>query len=143
MIMYVRIVTFALAGITGDDYHRHAAAVAEAFTAWPGLLGKVWLGDRDRNRYGGVYLFATKVDADRSRSTPLFAGLAANPAYADLVVEDLHKAVVAALVEGAPQCDWVLIDAGNVIVHVFRPEVRAFYNLEKMWMTGRPAQRAS
>lgn len=86
--MYVRIVTFTLAGITGADYHRHTASVAEGFTAWPGLLGKVWLGDQDRNRYGGVYLFATRADADRSRSTPLFAGLAANPAYADLVVEE-------------------------------------------------------
>lgn len=35
--------------------------------------------------------------------------------------------------EGMPQCDWVLIDAGDVIVHLFRPEVRAYYNLEKMW----------
>ena len=35
--------------------------------------------------------------------------------------------------EGLPQCDWVLIDAGDIIVHVFRPEVRSFYNLEKMW----------
>ncbi len=36
-------------------------------------------------------------------------------------------------VEGLPQADWVLIDAGDVIVHLFRPEVRNFYNLEKMW----------
>jgi ribosome-associated protein len=36
-------------------------------------------------------------------------------------------------VEGMGQCDWVLIDAGDVIVHLFRPEVREFYNLEKMW----------
>lgn len=35
--------------------------------------------------------------------------------------------------EGLPQADWVLIDAGDVIVHLFRPEVRQFYNLEKMW----------
>jgi len=36
-------------------------------------------------------------------------------------------------IEGAAQCDWVLIDAGDVIVHLFRPEVREFYNLEKIW----------
>ena len=62
---------------------------------------------------------------------------------ADRVVEDLHKVGVAARVEGAPQCDWVLIDAGAVIVHVFRPEVRDFYNLEKMWTTGGPVRHAS
>ncbi len=36
-------------------------------------------------------------------------------------------------IEGMPHCDWVLVDGGDVIIHVFRPEVRAFYNLEKMW----------
>jgi ribosome-associated protein len=35
--------------------------------------------------------------------------------------------------EGTAPCDWVLVDAGDVIVHLFRPEVRSFYNLEKMW----------
>jgi len=44
-------------------------------------------------------------------------------------------------VEGLPHCDWVLIDAGDVIVHIFRPEVREFYNLEKMWSADRPMER--
>jgi ribosome-associated protein len=39
-------------------------------------------------------------------------------------------------VEGLPNCDWVLIDSGDVIVHVFRPEVREFYNLERLWTQG-------
>jgi ribosome-associated protein len=41
-------------------------------------------------------------------------------------------------IEGLVSGDWVLIDAGDVIVHVFRPEVRQFYNLEKMWGADRP-----
>ncbi|MDB5547329.1 MAG: rsfS, partial [Tardiphaga sp.] len=36
-------------------------------------------------------------------------------------------------VEGLTNCDWVLIDTGEVIVHIFRPEVREFYNLERLW----------
>ena len=48
-----------------------------------------------------------------------------------------------ARVEGLPACDWVLIDAGDVIVHIFRPEVRGFYNLEKMWGADRPHDRVA
>ena len=39
-------------------------------------------------------------------------------------------------IEGLPAADWVLIDAGDVVVHLFRPEVRSFYNLERMWGFG-------
>ena len=52
---------------------------------------------------------------------------------ADHVIKDLQQTGLRVRVEGMTQGDWVLIDAGDVIVHVFRPEVRAFYNLEKMW----------
>ncbi|GAA6211801.1 hypothetical protein NBRC116602_15420 [Hyphomicrobiales bacterium 4NK60-0047b] len=41
-------------------------------------------------------------------------------------------------VEGTDNNDWVLVDAGTIIVHVFRPEVREFYNIEKMWLAARP-----
>ncbi len=65
-------------------------------------------------------------------------------AIADRVIQDLkEKGFGNARVEGLPACDWVLIDAGDVLIHVFRPEVRGFYNLEKMWGADRPHDRAS
>ncbi len=60
-------------------------------------------------------------------------------AVADQLVKKLKAAGHGrARVEGLPHCDWVLIDSGDVIVHIFRPEVREFYNLEKMWSAERP-----
>jgi ribosome-associated protein len=56
-------------------------------------------------------------------------------AIADHLVKDLKGAGLGSVrVEGLPHCDWVLVDVGDVIVHIFRPEVRSFYNIEKMWM---------
>jgi len=46
-------------------------------------------------------------------------------------------------VDGAAQGDWVLVDAGDVIVHVFRPEVRDYYDLEGMWSVGEPERAAA
>ena len=55
-------------------------------------------------------------------------------ALAKRVKEKLQEQGVKGIVtEGASQCDWVVMDAGDVIVHLFRPEVRDFYNIEKMW----------
>lgn len=48
-----------------------------------------------------------------------------------------------ARVEGMTQGDWVLIDAGDIVVHVFRPEVREFYRLEKMWAADIPEDSIS
>ena len=60
---------------------------------------------------------------------------------ADRVLDDLAETGIRTRVEGMPHCDWVVIDAGDVIVHLFRPEVRAFYNLEKMWAPAQPSGR--
>jgi ribosome-associated protein len=46
-------------------------------------------------------------------------------------------------IDGAAQGDWVLVDAGDVIVHVFRPEVRSYYDLEGMWSVDEPPRRAT
>jgi len=55
-------------------------------------------------------------------------------AVADQLVRALREAGFAKpRVEGLPHCDWVLVDGGDVIVHIFRPEVREFYHIEKMW----------
>jgi len=63
-------------------------------------------------------------------------------AIAEHVMKDLSESGIGGVhVAGLPNCDWVLIDSGDVIVHVFRPEVRAFYNLEKMWAAGQVGER--
>lgn len=64
-------------------------------------------------------------------------------AIAENVAKGLKENGIAAPhIEGLPNCDWVLIDSGDVIVHVFRPEVREFYNLEKMWTSDKLAAKA-
>ncbi|WP_442872604.1 ribosome silencing factor [Cognatishimia sp. SS12] len=58
-------------------------------------------------------------------------------AMSEKLVERIKKATGrTSKIEGKDTGDWVLIDTGDVIVHVFRPEVREFYQLEKMWMQG-------
>ena len=65
------------------------------------------------------------------RSTRQVASMATK--LADRIKEQFRKNV---RIEGLPTADWVLIDADDVIVHIFRPEVRTFYNLERMWAFG-------
>ncbi|HEY0012308.1 MAG TPA: ribosome silencing factor [Allosphingosinicella sp.] len=62
------------------------------------------------------------------RSTRQVASMAQK--LTERIKQDLKRSV---RVEGLPVADWVLIDADDVIVHIFRPEVRTFYNLERMW----------
>ena len=72
------------------------------------------------------------------RSTRQVASMAVK--LADKIKERFNRNV---RIEGLPAADWVLIDADDVIVHLFRPEVRSFYNLERMWaFEERPAAAA-
>ena len=72
------------------------------------------------------------------RSTRQVASMAVK--LGDKIKERFGKHV---RIEGLPAADWVLIDADDVIVHIFRPEVRNFYNLERMWAFGDEADRSA
>jgi ribosome-associated protein len=64
-------------------------------------------------------------------------------AIAENVAKGLKETGIKTIhIEGLPNCDWVLIDSGDVIVHVFRPEVREFYNLERLWTQGPAVAKA-
>jgi hypothetical protein len=85
--MRIRIITFGL-NIPADAYTAHAVHIAPEFTSWPGLVAKWWLGDTASGTFGGVYLFASHEDADRSRHTDLFRGMFTNPALGDVTVRE-------------------------------------------------------
>ena len=104
--MRIRIVTFGLS-IPAEDYTAHAVHIAAGFTAWPGLLGKWWLADTASGTFGGVYLFASQHDADRSRETELFRGMVADPALKVVTVReydllDAPTAITAPTSQAAP-----------------------------------------
>ena len=61
-------------------------------------------------------------------------------AIADHIMDKLKVRGLSVAVEGMKQCDWVLVDAFDIIVHIFRQDVREIYNLEKMWQAELPKQ---
>ena len=70
----------------------------------------------------------SEIEIEATEKGALFGAIAENvtKALKETGIKNIH-------VEGLPNCDWVLIDSGDVILHVFRPEVREFYNLERLW----------
>ncbi len=106
-------------------------------------------------------LILTHLDADKAEDIVLIDLAGKSPMADSMVVASgrSHRHVGAladhllralkdaghgkARVEGLPGCDWVLIDAGDVIVHLFRPEVRSFYNIEKIWSVDAPHRTAA
>jgi len=63
-------------------------------------------------------------------------------AMAEHLVEKLKANRYRVAMEGMPQADWVLVDSGDIVIHLFRPEVRSYYNLERMWGAAETAAAA-
>ncbi|HXI86631.1 MAG TPA: ribosome silencing factor [Parvularculaceae bacterium] len=97
---------------------------------------KIILAELDDDKAEDVVEISLKGKSDIADAMVIASGRSQRHvgAMADKLLRRLKEAGLGrARIEGAPACDWVLIDAGDIIVHIFRPEVRAFYNLERIW----------
>lgn len=136
-------------GIIDEKDHRHTMRTAtgtarkskapvEAVSerqASKALLKKItaWLDDAKAEE-----IVTINLDGKSSMGDYMVIATGRSDRHVGAVADQIHKKLkeegeTRVRVEGQPQCDWVLIDTGDIIVHVFRPEVREFYNLEKMW----------
>lgn len=112
-----------------------AAQTPAAQMASDALLARV-IASLDDDKAENVVTIALKGRSEMADHMVIASGRSSRQvaSIADKLSERLkHDAGVIARIEGKETGDWVLIDAGDVIVHVFRPEVRDFYQLEKMW----------
>lgn len=142
----------SLTALAGNGHKRPAARRA------PGKPAKAKAAER-RLPPAVLQLVETSLDADKAEEI-VTIDLTSKTSIADymviatgrsqrqlvamadhLVMKLKDRGVVPVPVEGKAQGDWVLIDAGDVIVHLFRPEARAHYNLEKMWAMDLPEPR--
>ncbi len=115
-----------------------------SFRADPNRLLKIVLDTLDGAKAADVVTIDLKGKTSIGDHMVLASGRSQRHvgAVADNLIKKLKvEGYGRARIEGLPQGDWVLIDAGDVIVHLFRPEVREFYNLEKMWSADRPMER--
>ncbi|MBE1237195.1 ribosome silencing factor [Phaeovibrio sulfidiphilus] len=89
----------------------------------------------DDNKAEEIVILPLEGKTDIARQMIVASGRSARHvgALADHLESRLRDVGVRPTIEGFPSCDWVLLDTGDIIVHLFRPEVRTYYNLEKMW----------
>jgi ribosome-associated protein len=126
--------------MTGGTAKRAAAAKPKAAPASAKLLAEIvnWLDDAKAEEIVSIPLEGKSSLGDymvvASGRTDRHVG-----AIADQVADKIKAATgIPVRIEGVPACDWVLVDTGDIIIHIFRPEVREFYNLEKMWKADIP-----
>lgn len=84
--MEILIVNFSLEGMSEGEYQRLCDEVAPAFAAVPGLASKVWLADREKGVFGGVYTFDSAAALDEFLASDLFTGVGATPGLVNISV---------------------------------------------------------
>ena len=88
--MHVQIVNFNLKDMTDAGFRSMANEVARAFASVPGLLGKIWLADVDKNTYGGVYIWEDAAAMQAYLASDLGKGVVGNPNFANLTSRDFE-----------------------------------------------------
>ncbi|CAN5297787.1 hypothetical protein BH10PSE2_BH10PSE2_22890 [soil metagenome] len=119
-------------GEDDEDQPRHGAPLPTGSTD----LEKAILAKLDDDKAQEIVLIDLKGKSPMADTMIVASGRSHRHvgALADHLLRTLKEhGLGKAKVEGLPHCDWVLIDAGDVIIHLFRPEVRMFYNIEKIW----------
>ncbi len=86
--MHVQIVTFSLKDISDADYRGVCDELADVVARMPGLVSKVWLADEVANTYGGVYTWVDRPAMEAYLRSDFFAGVAANPNFANVTSSD-------------------------------------------------------
>ena len=100
--MHVQIVTFNLKDMTDAGFRSMANEVAQAFASVPGLLGKIWLADLDKNTYGGVYLWQDASAMQAYLASDLGKGVVGNPHFANLTSRDFEVLSGPTMSSGGP-----------------------------------------
>jgi hypothetical protein len=88
--MHVQIVTFSLKDISDANYRGVCDQLADVVARTPGLVSKVWLADEVANTYGGVYTWVDRPAMEAYLRSDLFAGVAANPNFANVTSSDFE-----------------------------------------------------
>ena len=118
----------------------------QAIQAEPGSLHKLILDQRDDDQ--AIELVSIPLEGKSSIADHMIVASGRSTRQVAAMANKLAQKVKDAgygspRVEGLPAADWVLIDAGDVVVHLFRPEVRSFYNLERMWGFGEDEKKTA
>lgn len=123
-----------------------AAGPSKSEPLQPGSLEQLILAKLDDDKAQDIVFIDLKGKSPVADSMIIASGRSHRHvgALADHVLRALKDAGCGrARVEGLPHCDWVLIDSGDLIIHLFRPEVRTFYNIEKIWAVDAPHRTAA